>query len=57
MTQTDHIGIQSSLGEFSALLEWGLVAAIIVCFTVAVWTVYKHSGRAASVGERRRMDE
>jgi hypothetical protein len=58
LAQTDHFGVQSTLDQFSDLLVWGLVCVIVVCFAVAVWSVYKNSrGRTRSVTGHRRMGE
>ena len=58
LAQTDHFGVQSTLDQFSDLLVWGLVCVIVVCFAVAVWSVYKNSrGRTRSVTGHRRVGE
>jgi hypothetical protein len=58
LAQTDHFGVQSTLDQFNDLLVWGLVCVILVCFTVAVWSVYKSSrGRTKSLEGSRRVGE
>lgn len=59
LANNDQFGVQSTLHQFSDLLVWGLVCVIVVCSTVAVWSVYKNSrGRSRSLrGEHGRVGE
>jgi hypothetical protein len=58
LAKSDHFGVQSTLDQFHDLLVWGLVCVIVVCFAVAVWSVYKTSrGRTRSLDGHRRVGE
>jgi hypothetical protein len=58
LAQTDNFDVQSTLDQFHDLLVWGLVCVIVVCFVVAVWSVYKNSrGRTRPLSGQRRVGE